>query len=188
MKKVMMIVMMAAVVMMATAQGLPVKDDGSYEVKEVVLTDSVTAQELYERAMTALSEMANGNAERNMDYHDRDAATLVFKGVQALGFKNVFLGEGWQRYMNYQLKVRCKDGKAQVTVTVPKLTFIYTKNGNTREFTVAQMNAAVVASKGKKRERGEVILEAIKAYSDALMKAMRNALTKSGGAADDDDF
>lgn len=188
MKKVLMIVMMVAVAMTAAAQGLPVKDDGSYEVKEVVMTDSVTAQELYDRAMTALSEMANGNAERNMDYHDRDAATLVFKGVQALGFKNVFLGEGWQRYMNYQLKVRCKDGRAQVTVTVPKLTFVYTKDGNTRTFDIAQMNAAVAASKGKRRERGEVILEAIKAYSDALMRAMKNALTKSGGAADDDDF
>jgi hypothetical protein len=188
MKKVLMTMMVVAAAMTATAQGLPVKDDGSYEVKEVVVTDSVSAQELYDRAMVALSRWSDGNAEKNMDYHDRDAGTLIYKGIHSLGFKNVFLGDGWERYMNYTLKVRCKDGKAQVTVTVPTLLFVYNKNGVKQTYTTSQMNSAVVSAKGKKKERGEAILAEIKSYSESMVKAMMGELLKKGIVGDDDDF
>lgn len=187
MKKVFLTMVVAVATMTAAAQGLPVKEDGSYEVKEVVVTDTASAQELYDRAMIAMSKWSDGNVEKNLDYHDRDAGTMIYKGIHSLGFKNVFLGDGWERYMNYTLKVRCKDGKAQVTVTVPTLLFVYNKNGVKRTYTTAQMNVAVMSEKGKKRERGEAILAEIKSYSESMVMAMKNELMKKG-MVDDDDF
>jgi hypothetical protein len=89
--------------------------------------------------------------------------------------------------MNYTLKVRCKDGKAQVTMTVPTLLFVYNKNGVKRTYTTAQMNVAVMSEKGKKKERGEAILTEIKSYSESMVMAMKNELMKKG-MVDDDDF
>lgn len=188
MKKVLMMIVVAMAAMTATAQGLPTKEDGSYEVKEVVTTDSVSAQVLYDRAMIALSRWSEGNVEKNLDYHDRSAGTLIYKGIHSLGFKNVFLGDGWERYMNYSLKVRCKKGRAQVTLTVPTLLFVYNKNGVKQTYTTEQMNAAVASASGKKRERGQAILAEIKSYSESIVKAMIGELLKKGIVGDDDDF
>jgi hypothetical protein len=33
---------------------------------------------------------------------------------------------GWDTWANFTLKIRCKDGRAQVSVTVPSLTFRFT--------------------------------------------------------------
>ena len=190
MKKVLSIALLLVGMMASAQEGLPTKEDGTFEKKVVVRVDSVDAQTIYDRAMMAISSWSSGKTENSMDYHDRNAGILIYKGVEPMGFKNVFLGDGWERYINYSLKVHCKDGRAQVTVSVPTIFFVYNKNGMRRNFTIEQLNQAVKEAKSKKKERGEAILQNIDEFSSSLLHAMELALQKQSGNVmdDDDDF
>ena len=159
----------------------------AYEKKEVVTVDSVTAGDLYVRAMEALSDWKgpDGKAEAGLDFHDKDAGVVNYKGKFSLGFKNTLLGDGWSRYANFTLKVKCKDGKAQVTCNVPTITAVYSRNGIKREATVAQLVEQIKKSKGAKGERGEKFLDDLKETTGMLVDAMVNRLKNGSG---DDDF
>ena len=37
---------------------------------------------------------------------------------------------GWDTFADFTLKVRCKDGRAQISVTVPSLTYYWTANND----------------------------------------------------------
>lgn len=189
MKKVLFTVFVLMTGLVANAQDLLINEKGAYEKKTVVLVDSTKAGILYDRAMEALSDWtgASGKAQAGLDYHDRDAGTVIYKGHEYIGFKNVFLGDGWERYADFTLKIRCKDGRAQVTVTIPTITFVYTKNGMKRNYTAAEVTKAVEESKGKKKERGIVLLGDIKELVETLSTAMSDRLKKAC-ASDDDDF
>lgn len=187
MKKVLIILLAMVLQQMEVhAQQLELTAGGAYEKKEVVTVDSVKAGVLFARAMEALSDWAgpDGKAKAGIDFQDKDAGVVAYKGIYSLGFKNVFLGDGWERYANFILKVRCKDGRAQVTVTVPTVTFRYNKNGMTREFTTAQLYDSVLKSKGNRRERGDVIMKDLKDVADGLAAAMIERLKLQA----DDDF
>lgn len=170
----------------AMAQTIEVNESGAYEKTEVVLVDSVSSGVLFGRAMEALSDWTgpDGNAKAGIDYQDKETGTVIYKGRYSLGFKNTFLGDGWSRYAEFTLKVRTKDGRAQVTVTVPKVTAVYSRNGTTREGTVAQLVSQVEKAKGAKGERGEKLLEDLTGTADGMVKAMAERL-KNGA---DDDF
>ena len=144
----------------AKAQDIKLTETGAYEKKEVVVVDSTKAIILFERAMIALSDWTgpDGKAKAGIDYQEKETGTVIYKGRYSLGFKNTFLGDGWDRYAEFTLKVRCKDGRAQVTVTVPTVTAIYNRNGMTRTNSVKKLSDAVQQSKGSKRERGEKLM------------------------------
>jgi len=169
------------------AQDIQLTETGAYEKKEVVVVDSAKAIVLYERAMIALSDWTgpDGKAKAGIDYQEKETGTVIYKGRYSLGFKNTFLGDGWNRYAEFSLKVRCKDGRAQVTVTVPTVTAIYNRNGMTRTNSVKVLLDAVKQSKGAKRERGENLIADITETADGLVVAMCERL-KNGGANDDD--
>lgn len=189
MKKVTLTMLMLITGLLVNAQEIILNDKGAYEKKVVVSVDNTKASILYDRAMEALSDWtgASGKAQAGLDYHDRDAGTVIYKGHEYIGFKNVFLGDGWERYADFTLKVRCKDGRAQVTVTIPTITFVYNKNGMKRNYTAAEVSKAVEESKGKKKERGIVLLADIKELIETLSTDMSNRLNKTG-TSDDDDF
>lgn len=190
MKKGLLLLMMLLVGMTIGAQEIELNEKGAYELKNVVYVDSTKAGILYDRAMEALSDWsgASGKAKAGLDYHDRDAGTVIYKGHEYIGFKNVFLGDGWERYADFTLKVKCKDGRAQITVIVPTVTFVYNRNGVKRNFTAAEVTKAVEESKGKKKERGKVLLADIKELIEILSVAMNESLKKSDSFDDDDDF
>ena len=165
---------------------LPLTATGAYEVQEVVSVESASAALLFERAMIALVEWTgpDGKAKTGIDYQSHETHTVIYKGTFSLGFKNTFLGDGWNRYAEFSLKVRCKDGRAQVTTTVSTVKAIYNRGGATTINTVAQVVDAVNKSKGNKRERGEQLLDDIKTVTDMLHKAMILRLSQP----DDDGF
>lgn len=126
-EKICLSLVMLMVEMVINAQSSSLTN-GFYEKKVVVSVDSVKASTLYVRALEALSDWAGSNAKSKMgiDVQDKDEALVVYKGNVHLGFEyySKFAGGGFDMYIDMTIKVKCKDGKAQVTATVPSLTFI----------------------------------------------------------------
>lgn len=187
MKKVLLIFALLLAGLTAGAQDIELTPDGAYERKEVVTVDSVSAAVLYDRAMMALTDWTgpDGKAKAGIDYQNQETHTVIYKGTFSLGFKNTFLGDGWHRYANFTLKVRCKDGRAQVTVTVGTMTGIYNRGNIERSWTVGEIQKAVNKSKGAKRERGEMLLADIVETADGIMAAMGVKLKAADGGNDD---
>ena len=187
MKKVLLFTALLAT-LTATAQEIELNDQGAYERKEVVQVDSVTAATLYDRAMVALSEWTgtDGKAKAGLDYQNQETHTIIYKGTYYLGFKRIMLS-GWDRYANFSLKVRCKDGRAQITVNVPTVTAIYQHNGAIKTYNLSEV-LDIKSKSGKKRtERMEVLISNLKNNADALIEAM-SAKLKGETTTDDDDF
>lgn len=188
MKKVFFIFALLLAKLTAGAQDIQLTSGGAYEKQEVVTVDSVSAAVLYDRAMMALTDWTgpDGKAKAGIDYQNQETHTVVYKGTFSLGFKNTFLGDGWHRYANFTLKVRCKEGRAQVTVTVGTMTGIYNRGNIERTWTIAEIKEAVKKSKGAKRERGEMLLADIVETADGIMAEMGAKLMAADGG--DDDF
>lgn len=187
MKKILTMTMLLAV-LAANSQDLELTEQGAYELKQVVMVDSTSAAVLYDRAMMALSDLtgADGKATAGIDYQNQETHTVIYKGRYSLGFKNTFLGDGWNRYAEFSLKVRCKDGRAQVTITVPTVTGIYSKGNITRQNTVGELAKAVMDSRGNKHERGEALINNLVETADGLAKMMCDRLKINIEDSDDD--
>lgn len=142
---------------------LTLNESGVYERQLVVNVEGATAAVLYDRAMTALSDWTgpDGKAKAGIDYQNQETHTVIYKGSFSLGFKNTFLGDGWHRMANFTMKVRCKDGRAQVTLTVPYITGTYSRGNIERTYSMEDLKEAVGKSKGGKRKRGEALLHDI---------------------------
>ena len=167
--------------------GIELTSEGAYERKEVVDVDGVNAAVLYDRAMMALSDWTgpDGKAKAGIDYQNQETHTVIYKGTFSLGFKNVFLGDGWNRYANFTVKVRCKDGRAQVTVTVAQMTVIYNRGNLERSYTIGKVLDAVKKSKGDKRKRGEMLMADIVETADGMIAAMGVKLKAAADSGDD---
>lgn len=158
---------------------------GSYERQTVVHVDGASDAMLFERAMIALSDWTgpDGNARAGIDYQNAETHTVIYKGCYSLGFKGNAFG-GWYRQADFQMKVRCKDGRAQVTLTVPTITATYSKNGMTQTLSVRNLTEEVEKAKGERRKRGEVLLHDLVTIADGLVAAMMQRLQDGS----DDDF
>ncbi len=132
MKKVLLLHVMLIVGMAIHAQE-DLLSNGIYEKKVVVTADSVKASTLYVRALEALSDWA-GSQQRskvNVDVQDKDEGLVVYKGQLYLGYGKQNFLYGWDTFADFTMKVRCKDGKAQITVTAPSLSYYWTADNTT---------------------------------------------------------
>ncbi len=187
MKKVLCLLLMLSTWFATSAQEITLNENGAYEKKTVVLVENTSAAVLFGRAMEALSDWtgADGRSKAGIDFSDKDAGTVIYKGTYFLGFKKTLLGAGWNRYADFTLKVRCKDGKAQVTAIVSSITGIYNTNGMKKSYTIREVVDITQSSKGKKKERREEFVSDIITTADALVAAMSERIK---GSANDDDF
>lgn len=198
MKKVfMMMVLLAAALSVSGQDDMytsdDVMDDGSdhvevanaYEKKVVVAVDSVSASVLFDRAMTALSDWAGaaGESKAGVDYQNQETHTVIYKGRYSLGAKSGILGASWLRYAEFTMKVRCKDGRVQVTVTVPSMIYQHSGRGNTVHYTYSDLAKKVAKSGKHKREKA--LLEDLKDSADGLVESMAESLRGDDG---EDDF
>ena len=105
-------------------------ENGVYEQKEVVTVDGATATELYNRAVEALSDWTGteGRSKFGIDSQDKESGTIIYKGKDYLGFRRFHMF-AWYIFSDFTLKIRCKDGRAQVTVIIPSLTAEFSTNG-----------------------------------------------------------
>ena len=129
MKKIIFMMLMMSAVLTASAQ-VTLTDSGVYEQKEIVNVEGADAQTLYLRALEALSDWTGteGRSKYGIDHQDKESATVIFKGNDYLGARKFNLIHYWYVFSDFTLKVRCKDGRAQVTVTVPSLTAVFSAN------------------------------------------------------------
>lgn len=123
MRKVLLTMLMLLSVLTVSAQ-ITLTDGSVYEQKEVVNVDNVSAQTLYLRALEALSDWTGteGRSKFGIDHQDKESATVIFKGKDYLGSRKFGGLYYWYIFSDFTLKVRCKDGRAQISVTVPSMT------------------------------------------------------------------
>lgn len=187
MKKVLSTLLFMFAWLALPAQEITLNENSVYEKKTVVIVENTSAAVLYGRAMEALSDWTgtDGRSKAGIDFSDKDAGTVIYKGDYYLGFKKTILGAGWDRYADFTLKVRCKDGKAQVTVIVSSISGIYNKNGVKKTYTIREVVDITKKSKGKKKESREDFVSDIITTADAMVIAMTDRLKGNGV---DDDF
>lgn len=156
---------------------LQLTSGGVYERQTVVHVEGSSATVLFERAMIALSDWTgpDGKARAGVDYQNAETHTVIYKGSYSLGYRGNIFG-GWNRQADFQLKVRCKDGRAQVTLTVPTITATYLQKNITQTHSVAKLAEEVGKSKGDRRKRGEVLLRDLAEIADGLVAAMSKRL------------
>ena len=187
MKKVLLTIALLAVWLMASAQDIELTPDGAYERKEVVTVDSVNATTLYDRAMIALTDWTgpDGKAKSGIDYQNQETHTVIYKGSFYAGYRKILMN-AIDRYANFTVKVRCKDGRAQVTVNVGTLTAVMASNGRSRTFTLGEAIDELKKRSGKRLERGEETVAYITDTIDNILQAMKLSLQGNGKNADDD--
>ena len=114
--------------MTAGAQEIQFNAEGCYEVKKVVTAENMTASDLYTKALVSLSDWAGSQqkTKANVDVQDKEQGLVVYKGQIYLGYGKQNALYGWDTYADFTLKVRCKEGKAQLTIVVPSLSYYWT--------------------------------------------------------------
>ncbi len=169
----------------ANAQVIELTESGVYEKKEVVNVDSVKASDLYGRAMEALSDWTgpDGRSKAGIDYQDKESGTIIYKGIYYMGFRHVIFRAGWDMFANFTMKVRCKDGRAQITVTIPSMTGKYSTNNTEKTVPLSEI-VATINEKGKKKRPTHEFLPTIPEVATTLINAMSQRLKKG----EDDDF
>ena len=179
--------------MMAGAQVLTieeataiVKEKGVLEQKSVVILDGVSKNTLYRRAMEALSDWTGpeGRSKAGIDYSDKEEGIVTYKGVYYNGYRKLMLSS-LPFYTDFTLKVRCKDGKAQITVSVPSMHTIL-DDGSKRVWSIRELIERQENIDPKKLEKAKKKTNAISAREIVyiLLQSMESALKK----AEDDDF
>lgn len=180
MRKGLMILAMVAMAVSAGAQGIELTPDGTYEVKKVTDINGVSAQTLYDRAVLALSDWtgASGKASAGLDIHDRDAGIIVYKGHEYMWTKKQ-RRQKYDVFADFSLKVRCKDGKAQIT------SIIHSMTAAGRVFNLRDAIQVSQKEKDSDERKHEIAdrVKAVKSIADALLMEMEKRLK-----TDADDF
>jgi len=188
MKKVLLIALISVISFTINAQ-TTLNENGIYEFKIVEQYDSVKAATLYERSLVALSDVVGSRdkSKTNIDVAEKDAGMIVYKGELYLGFKKVNMMCGYETFANFTLKVRCKDGKVQYTLTVPSLTMYWSCNVNNNETIPLNEIIPEFTHKGRLYYLKKGAIQ----YAGTLdhdMKELQRAIVVKTKAAADDDF
>jgi predicted DNA-binding protein len=193
MKKVLLSLMMLMAGMAINAQvpdvdsaAIIIKEKGVYEQKRVVTVDGAKASTLYRRAMEALSDWTGteGRSKAGLDYCDKDEGIVTYKGEFYNGYRQLAFGQ-LPFYTDFTMKIRCKDGRAQITVIVPTMHAILA-NGQTRTWTVKEIIEANEKANPKKMAKAKKKTHATttREIVELLLTEMETALKKDP----DDDF
>lgn len=170
----------------ASAQG-EVKD-GAWEDRRVVEVAGASVSTLYLRALEALSDWAGSQEKSKMgiDVQDKDEGIVVYKGEYYLGYGKANFMYGWDTWANFTLKVRCKEGRAQVSVSVPSLTFRF--SGQPAE-TTAPIDQLLpeyqYKTKYTNKRAARELAPKVPTEFEAILAAMCERLAKG---SEDDDF
>lgn len=191
MKKTLLTFALLLATLTAGAQNIELTADGAYERKEVVTVDGISAAVLYDRAMMALTDWTgpDGKARAGIDYQNQETHTVVYKGSFYAGARKWMMTQ-IDRYANFTVKVRCKEGRAQVTVNVSTITATVDSNGRSQTMTLGKAISEMKKTSGARRERGDGAVAYITNTADNLFNAMKLRLQGQGGnvSGDDDDF
>lgn len=163
-----------------------IKEKGVYEQKRVVIVVGAKASSLYRRAMEALSDWTGteGRSKAGLDYCDKDEGIVTYKGEFYNGYRQLTFGQ-LPFYTDFTMKIRCKDGRAQVTVIVPTMHAILA-NGQTRTWTMREVIEQNEKASSRKVEKAKKKMHGLSTREivELLLTEMEAALKKDS----DDDF
>ena len=166
-----------------------VKDKGVYEQKRVVTVDNVNAATLYSRAMEALSDWTgpDGRSKAGLDYCDKEVGLVTYKGDFYNGsMKTIGIGGDIPIYTDFTLKVRCKDGRAQVSVSVPGMHYFIPKRGT---ISVSILEVLEKQMKMSEEERENAKKKVVRRHTmREIVDTILNAMTERLKVDPDDDF
>lgn len=188
MKKAFLTIALLAAGLTASAQG-EVKN-GAWEDRRVVEVAGASVSTLYLRALEALSDWAGSQEKSKMgiDVQDKDEGIVVYKGEYYLGYGKANLAPMavWDTWANFTLKVRCKEGRAQVSVAVPSPTFRF--SGQPAE-TTAPIDQLLpeyqYKTKYTNKRAARELAPKVPTEFEAILAAMCDRLAKD---SEDDDF
>lgn len=186
MKKIFLSLVMLIVCAFINAQTV-LNESGEYELKIVEQYDNISTATLYESSLVALSDVVGSyeKSKTNIDVAEKDAGIIVYKGELYLGFKKVNGMCGYETFANFTLKVRCKDGKVQYTITVPSLHMYWSCDMNTNE--VVPLNEIIpnFTHKGRLYYLKNPAVE-FAGTLDGKMKSLQQAIVVKTTAVEDD--
>lgn len=164
-----------------------IKEKGVYEQKRIVTVDGVKVSTLYRRAMEALSDWTGteGRSKAGLDYCDKDEGVVNYKGEFYNGYRQMALGRQMPFYTDFTMKIRCKDGRAQVTVIVPTM-HATLPNGQTKTWTMREVIEQNEKTSPRKQEKAQKKMHGMttREIVELLLTEMETALKKEP----DDDF
>ena len=164
-----------------------IKEKGVYEQKRVVTVDGVKASKLYSRAMEALSDWTGteGRSKAGLDYCDKEEGVVTYKGEFYNGYRQIAFGRQVPFYTDFTMKIRCKDGRAQVTVTVSTM-HATLPNGQTKTWTMREVIEQNEKASARKKEKAQKKMHGMttREIVELLLTEMETSLRKDS----DDDF
>lgn len=118
-----LLIMFAACFFSMTSFAQWEKIDGVWTYKDVAYFEGVSANELYVRALEGLSELvgSESKAKFNIDVQDKEAALVIFKGTMDSGIANSTKKYAFHLIAELTVRIKCKDGRAQITITTPTM-------------------------------------------------------------------
>ena len=194
MKKVFLSLLMLMVGLVVNAQvpdvdsaAIIIKEKGVYEQKRVVIVDGTKASSLYRRAMEALSDWTGteGRSKAGLDYCDKEEGIVTYKGEFYNGYRQLPFGREVPFYTDFTMKIRCKDGRAQVTVIVTTM-HATLPNGQTKTWTMRETIEQYEKASPKKVEKAKKKTHGMNTREivELLLTEMETALKNDS----DDDF
>ena len=151
-----------------------VRQNSCYMAQEVIAVPDADAVTLYQRALQAFSDFSGtGNANTHIDYSDKETATVIYKNVYFLCTIYQFMA-GWNMYGDFTIKIRCKNGRAQATVTLSRLTA--EQSGRRQVFDIAGVAKSYPTSKPGRQKRASKAFIEIDRAANILLAAIRAKL------------
>ena len=156
-------------------KSLNITASGTYEK-----TDTIPDCLLFKRVFDASCEWAKTDSRVNaeIDYYDKENGVIIYKGRISTGFKNVLLGDGWDCFSDFSLKIQCKDKYTQIVFSTPAIIEVYNRSGLTIKRTIEEFISHIYEVKGKKREREEAILNEMVSSSNDIINALKQRLKR----------
>ena len=79
-------------------------------------------------------------------------------------------------YGDFSLKVQCKDGVTQITLSFPDIIEVYNRSGLTIQRTIEEFIKGIYEVKGKKREREEALLKELVSSANDIINVLKQKL------------
>ena len=156
-------------------KSLNITASGAYEK-----TDTIPDCLLFKRVFDASCEWAKTDSRVNaeIDYYDKENGVIIYKGRISTGFKNVLLGDGWDCFSDFSLKIQCKNKYTQIVFSTPAIIEVYNRSGLTIKRTIEEFISHIYEVKGKKREREDAILNEMVSSSNDIINALKQRLKR----------
>lgn len=193
MKKVFLLLLLATSIFHVEAQETAQESEKKsgqdvFEKKEVITVDGVNANTLYLRALEGLSDWVGAldNSKLGIDVQDKDNGLVVYKGTFFLGYGKQNMMYGWNIYANLTVKIRCKDGRALISLTVPSAYYEWTADGTNTVVPIYELWPEVTyTGRYMLKSASRKVMPSFGEKMDGIMNTLSQSLQKG---SDDEDF